>query len=35
VLNIDSSAGAEHEGVIDLEDFKVSREPILRFFDPV
>jgi hypothetical protein len=34
VLNIDSSAGAEHEGVIDLEDFKVSREPILRFLTP-
>ena len=34
-LNIGSSAGAEHEGVIDLEDFTLSREPVLRFLTPV
>jgi hypothetical protein len=34
-LNILSPEGTEHEGVIDLEDFTMSREPILRFLNPL
>ncbi len=34
-LNIGTSADAEHEGVIDLDDFTIRREPLLRSLTPL